>query len=159
MIFYSFSACTLRTQMWINVITVKDKCFKATTSKSYNHFHPFSRVPLQAQMPPLLTLKEVLQNICQMFYIPNTKLTWSEGVNLDVFSQKQHRLSRGISSSFPITHFPGKCLNIFKNCPLGLNGPVYTYSQTRTAHYNSLPLLCNIQNNMVQTLSPNPTEV
>lgn len=100
-----------------------------------------------------------------MFYKISAKYSTSQIPNsLEVKKKVWTSSARTTADCHPISHrvFLLSILqeNILKkNCPLGRNGPFYTYSQTRTANYNWLTLLCNTQNKSVQTLSPNLTEV
>lgn len=123
----SFSAGTVRTQKWI--ITVYDKCFKATVSKSYYHFHPFKRVACKAETSPLLIWRKYLLNIQHGKYQIYLKWRWKIGCLPPELTN--------IVLWFPITPSLSKYLNIFKNCPVGPTSA----SSKRTAHHNSFPVL------------------
>lgn len=141
MMFYSFLVCTVRIQMWINVITVKVKCFKATSRKSYHHFHPFRRASLQAETSPLLTGRKKLPSILHPKYQTHLKWRWKTGC----LEQEQTHAAPCyaiIGFLLPISRVNAWIsLKIFQQVLCAL-----------TAHYNPSPVLHNIQNDAVQAL-------
>lgn len=141
----SFSAGTVRTQKWIDIITVYNKCFKATVSKSYYHFHPFKRVTCKAETSPLLIWRKYLRNIQHGKYQIYLKWRWKIGC----FPPE---LTNTVLW-FPITPSLSKYLNIFKNCPVGLPHLLAPKELPTTIPSQ----FSNIQSNTAQILSPELT--